>query len=293
MNGIRIETRVLAPPGGFSSLSFGGGQPTGDIYRGHDFNPKANKRRISKESPAETKPPINNKNSASRRVGGHAVKPPPDNNLRTNLRRAADVREQSEKENKMRGYANRERRDSLDELIENPRKPTSSSSGGGGRAIPGLEGYNGSNSSNHGSNCANNYRAISPIDTSAHGRNRSQQQQINKSDYAEILRQQIAAKKNLTDEDGFERHHSRGQQGGGGGGRGSSSSSSSAAHRAYPQYEYHSQENQQQQQSNRRRGQASHDNADRHQGEGAISTSSRRSQYGSGGGHSSISLSWE
>ena len=43
MNGIRIESRVLAPPGGFSSVSFGSEASNEDKFKGHNFNPKSQK----------------------------------------------------------------------------------------------------------------------------------------------------------------------------------------------------------------------------------------------------------
>ena len=257
----RIETRVLAPPGGFSSISFGAAAPTGDVYRGHDFNPKNNKQapRFPKDSKASAKPPVSH-HSTDIRGRGNQASSSQQNILKSNIRRATDLREQNEKENKMKGYANRERRDSLDELID---KPSS-----GGRCIPGLEG---------GGN-----RGTSPSASqgSIQNRGRGQQQsQINKNDYAEILRQQIATKRDLIDDDGFERRHQRGPSGDGG-------------HRAFPQYEYEQDRREPKEQPNRRRGQYQPQQQLQQQAP-QQNTTSRRSQYGSGGGQSSISLSWD
>lgn len=218
----RIETRVLAPPGGFSSISFGGGSASGDIYRGHDFNPKTNKQqaRFPKDSTS----------------GGHAKQPTSlhqvehgrkrglqlqerntnqQNTVQENIRRAKDLRDQKEKENKLRNHGNRERRDSLDELLATPLHPHKQSSGS------------------------------EVIARSERRGGREPQQQLAKSDYAEALRQQIATKKRLSGEELHTRPHLQNQ-------------------------------NLQQQRDPPQQN-----------------TGGRRSQFGSGAGRSSISLSWD
>mmetsp|Transcript_17945 Transcript_17945/g.30020 ORF Transcript_17945/g.30020 Transcript_17945/m.30020 type:complete len:236 (-) Transcript_17945:438-1145(-) len=178
----RIETRVLAPPGGFSSISFGGGSASGDIYRGHDFNPKTNKQlaKFPKESTVvgQAKQPASRhqveRGSRNRSQQQQERAPTQQNNIQANIRRAKDLRDQKEKENKMRSV-NRERRDSLDDLIATPHHPQKQSSG---CELPSSYAFSGSE----------------------HGGGRGQQHHMAKSDYAEALRQQIATKKSLTGE---------------------------------------------------------------------------------------------
>jgi len=268
----RIETRVLAPPGGFSSISFGSEAPSRDIYRDHDFNPK-NKTSKQQQSifPREPKRSNGNKmiphnaaeNSNSKSSGcSQYEKPPQDKSkLKPNMRHSE--RNQIEKENNMRGDAHsntnrKDRRDSLDELVENRKKP-----------IPGLENYYRSNEGGHSGN-------VSPVEkttVSQSNRNRGQHQ-FNKSDYAEQLRQQIETKRTLVDQDGFERSKRSSRED-----RDDRSSVS---------------------QPNHRRGQ--HSDQQRHMDCGIQHQTGRelpqqqvnkRTQYGSGGGKSSISLSWD
>ena len=184
----RIETRVLAPPGGFSSISFGSAPPSGDIYKGHDFNPKNNNKtsRSSKESM------LSHSNRAVGRVDGvskHQIsRGKIVHHANVNDRKSGKYYDPKEKENIIHKHTNRASRDSLDELISNP--SSSSRSGRGCGEIPGLEGHyrraTGSSSD----------RAVSPIDTSFYGRV-NKQQSIGKENYAEMLRQQIATKKAL------------------------------------------------------------------------------------------------
>lgn len=216
----RIETRVLAPPGGFSSISFGGAPATGDIYRGHDFNPKTNNQmtRFPKDSTSGG----HAKQPGSRHRIEHGRKQGPQlqerdanqlNNVQVNIRRAKDLRDQRGKENKLRSQVNRERRDSLDELIAAPQHPQKQSS------CTELPTY-----------CAKA--------GSERCRRQDQQQSLAKSDYAEALRQQIATKKRLSGEELQSRPYQQ---------------------RDDPQQ----------------------------------NTCNRRSQFGSGAGRSSISLSWD
>jgi hypothetical protein len=50
----RIETRVLAPPGGFSSISFGGAEAPS--YKDHDFNGKSRAIKEAASPPVKAAP---------------------------------------------------------------------------------------------------------------------------------------------------------------------------------------------------------------------------------------------
>lgn len=267
----RIETRVLAPPGGFSSISFGSEPPSRDLYRDHDFNPK---HKTSKQQQSIfPREPKKSNGSSGNKLATHAVdngnvkssgysqydKPPQDKTKRQS------ERNYHEKENNTRGdiHANtnrKDRRDSLDELVDNGPKP-----------IPGLENY-------YRSNQGGQNRNVSPVDnTSAvpqSNRNRGQQQ-VNKSDYAEQLRQQIETKKTLVDQDGFERNNRSSREG-----------RDDQASLAQPPNHRRGQRNDQQRQL---------DCDMHHRTERELSQQpvNKRTQYGSGGGKSSISLSWD
>lgn len=276
----RIETRVLAPPGGFSSISFGSEPPSRDLYRDHDFNPK-NKTSKQQQSIFPREPKRSNGSSGNKMTtlaadngngksngrsnNGYSQydKPPQDKSkLRSTVHQSE--RNHSEKENNTRGdvHANtnrKDRRDSLDELVDNGPKP-----------IPGLENY-------YRSNQGGQSRNVSPVDNtssvSQSNQNRGQQQ-VNKSDYAEQLRQQIETKKTLVDHDGFERNKRSSRED-----RDDQASAAQANHRR-------GQRSDQQRQSDC----DLHHRMDRELPQQQVN---KRTQYGSGGGKSSISLSWD
>jgi hypothetical protein len=200
----------------------------------------------------------NTTNYHNRKNGAYAMneKPPQDkNNIRSNMH--VIERNQIEKENNFHGnsHTNRkDRRDSLDELIENPQK-----------SIPGLENYYASNQG-----ISRRIRAASPVEkireeVSQNNSNRGQQL-IKKSDYAELLRQQIETKKTLVDDEGFERNKR------------------SSRNENIPQKkgQYSDQQSQLQY-----KGRQTVDP------EPSQQPLNKRTQYGSGAGKSSISLSWD
>lgn len=78
MNGIRIESRVLAPPGGFSSVSFGSESTNVDKYKGHNFNPKTQKKVSEQHHGEENARPVKCQNGNTGIPGletQHPVKP--------------------------------------------------------------------------------------------------------------------------------------------------------------------------------------------------------------------------
>jgi hypothetical protein len=165
----RIETRVLAPPGGFSSISFG--SSSGPSYADHSTYTKNRSIQSMKEDSRRSEP------AAARRNPPRAY----------------------EKENgrdREYGRGRIERRDSLDELVEQK------------RAIPGLEGhYQG-----HQQQASNRSRSrpVSNESDTGFGRQDSgSSARVDKHSYAEMLRQQIALKNSMSEDERDGRRGSR------------------------------------------------------------------------------------
>mmetsp|Transcript_56137 Transcript_56137/g.114784 ORF Transcript_56137/g.114784 Transcript_56137/m.114784 type:complete len:321 (-) Transcript_56137:79-1041(-) len=211
----RIETRVLAPPGGFTSFSLGG---AADPYENHKAYAKSNL----------SKPKLDDSGYSY----GSSRAPAPSNNSGYSSNYNNNNNGYSDEKENDRRYG-RERRDSLDELVQSSKQSGrggggggagGGAGGGGGYAIPGLEGHmSGRNNSsaedgNHRrmrnqqeeyaagpAPCNQNMSHVSRSNAEGSFARSNQQggrasARMEGSAYAEILKQQIAYKKQLDQE---------------------------------------------------------------------------------------------